>query len=119
MANPNIVNVSSIYGKSAGLDLTNSAQSIVTNAASSGKVFKINSLTIANVDGSFNAPVYCQINLNGTDYDLANGVVVPADTTLILIGKDNPIYLEENSFIELQATLSGDLTAICSYEEIS
>jgi len=119
MANPNIVSVASIYGKSAGLNLTTSQTAIVTNSSSSGKVFKINTLTVANVDGTNSATVDCNININGTDYDIAKTITVPADTTLILIGKDNAIYLEENSSIKLSASASSDLTAICSYEEIS
>ena len=51
MAAPNIVNVTTITGKTAGLAVTTSATDIVDNPASSGKVFKVNSLIISNVDG--------------------------------------------------------------------
>jgi|TARA_R100000479_G_C6239484_1_gene148249 hypothetical protein len=119
MANPNIVNVANIYGKTAGLVVTTSATAIVTNASSSGKVFKINSLTIANVDGLSTALITCNLSLNGSSFKLANTITVPADASLILIGKDNPIYLEENSSIQLTASVNGDLEAVCSYEEIS
>jgi hypothetical protein len=119
MANPNIVNVSTIYGKTEGLAITTSETAIVSNASSSGKIYKINSLTISNVDGTVAALVTCNVNLNGTDYNLANTISVPADATLVLIGKDNPIYLEENSSIKLTANASSDLVGICSYEDIS
>jgi hypothetical protein len=52
MAAPNIVNVTTITGKTAVLAVTNSATAIVTNSGSSGKVFKVNALYVANVDGA-------------------------------------------------------------------
>lgn len=51
MAAPNIVNVTTIIGKTAVLAVTTSATAIVTNSAGSNKVFKINSLNISNVNG--------------------------------------------------------------------
>jgi hypothetical protein len=45
MAAPNIVNVTTITGKANVVSLTDTnATAVVSNAASSGKVFKINSL---------------------------------------------------------------------------
>ncbi len=56
MAAPNLVSPSTINGKSVTVDLTTtSATSILSNAASSGKVLKINSLYVANVDGTATA----------------------------------------------------------------
>jgi len=50
MAAPNIVDVTTITGKSAVVDLTTTAATaVVSNAAASGKVFKINSLVVSNV----------------------------------------------------------------------
>jgi len=45
-------------------------------------------------------------------------VAVPADSTLIVIGKDSPIYLEEGDQIEAGASASGRLQIIISYEEL-
>jgi hypothetical protein len=55
MAAPNIVNVTTIIGRTAGAALTTSTADIVTNAAASNKVFKINAIYVANVDGAANA----------------------------------------------------------------
>ena len=52
MALPNIVNVATITGKSAVVNLsTTNATAVVSNAASSA-VFKVNSILVSNVDGS-------------------------------------------------------------------
>jgi len=119
MANPNIVSVTNIYGKVAGQAVTTSAAAIVTNASSSGKIYKINSLIIANIDGSSAADITATVYKNqATEYHLAKTVVVPADATLVLLSKDTSIYLEENDSIRLTASANSDLEAVCSWEEI-
>ena len=123
MANPNIVSVASIYGKTAyDADVANSASSLVSNAASSGKILKINSLIIANIDGTNAADITVTLRnaAGGTTYStLAYTISVPADATLVVIGKDSAIYLEEDMALYVLASAAGDLSATCSYEEIS
>ena len=119
MANPNIINATSIYGKSAGLALGTGAAAIVSNGTNSGKIIKINTLTVANVDGTNAADVTAYVNKAGVNYQLAWTVAVPADATLVLISKDTSIYLEENNTLYLYASATSDLQAFCSYEEIS
>ena len=120
MANPNIVNVTTIQGKVTGLDLTTTGQNVVINPSGSGKIFKINNLTISNIDGTNNCDVYVNVYKNqSTPYYLASTVTVPADASLIVISKDTSIYLEENDSLRCWATATGDLQAVCSYEEIS
>jgi hypothetical protein len=124
MANPNIVSVSAIYGENSLTALsTTSATSIVSNAASSGKVYKINSLIVANVDGTSNADitinVYSQAALGGTAFALASTVTVPADATLVVIDKNTSIYLKENQSIGAIASAANDLVVTASWEEIN
>ena len=123
MANPNIVSVASIYGKTVyDQDIAASAASLVSNAASSGKIFKINSLIIANIDGTNSADISVTLRnaAGGTIYSyLAWTVALPADATLIVISKDTSIYLEEDMSLYVQASAANDLSATCSYEEIS
>jgi hypothetical protein len=96
---------------------------LVSNAASSGKVFKVNSIYVANVDGSAAADItielFSQDDIGGTGTGIANTIPVPADATLIVVGKDAPIYLEEDKSIGAQASAANDLELVCSYEEIS
>lgn len=120
MANPNIVNVSSIFGKVVGQAIGTTPNAIVTNNNASGKIFKINSLIVSNVDGSNAADITAEVFKNQTtSYYLAFTISVPADATLVVISKDTSIYLEENDSIRLTASATGDLHAVCSYEEIS
>jgi hypothetical protein len=124
MAAPNIVNVSTITGKTAVVSLTTtSATSVVSNAASSGKVFKINSLIVSNVDGTSNADItvslYSAASIGGTATEICSTVTVPADASLVVIDKNTAIYLEEDKSIGATAGTASDLKIICSYEEIS
>ena len=117
MAAPNIVNVSTITGKTAVQAVGTSATAIVTNSASSGKVFKVNALLISNVDGTNNASITVDLFRSSTAYHIAKTVVVPADATVDVLTKG--IYLEEGDSLRLTADVASDLEAICSYEEIS
>lgn len=117
MAAPNIVDVTTITGKTAVLAVTTTATAIVTNSAASGKVLKVNALLVANVDGTNNAEITVDLYRSSTAYHLASTVVVPADATLDVLNKS--IYLEEGDALRLTAGADLDLEAVCSYEEIS
>lgn len=124
MAAPNIVNVTSIIGKSAVVDLTTtSATSVVSNAAASGKVFKIESLIVANVDGVNAADItinyYSAAALGGTATQIVSTVSVPADSSLVVIDRGTSIYLEEDRSIGATAGSANDLKVLISYEDIS
>jgi len=124
MANPNIVNVTTIYGNSSQTSLTTtSATSLVSNAAASGKVFKINSIVAANVDGTSAADitinVYSAAALGGTAFPIASTISVPADATLIITDKTTSFYLLENQSIGATAGSASDLVVTASWEEIN
>ena len=127
MANPNIVNVTSIYGKTAGIAVTQATTAIVSNPAGSNKVFKVNVLSIANIDGTNAADVSVDVQFNASSpmtavsRRLASTVSIPADSTLVVISKDSAIYLEEDSVLRVYGAsgITGDLEAVCSYEEIA
>ena len=119
MAAPNIVNVATITGKTVGAALTTSSADIVTNSAGSGKVFKVNAILVANVDGVANATATVGFYNadNTTTYKIANTITVPADATLDVLSK--AIYLEEGDKITALASANSDLEIVVSYEEIS
>lgn len=120
MAAPNIVNVATITGKTTGAALgTTLTTSLLANSASSGKVFKINTIIVANVDGANAADATIEYYDGTTGYKLANTIAVPADSTLIVLSKDTAIYLQEGDSIRGGASAAGDLECVISYEEIS
>jgi hypothetical protein len=119
MAAPNIVNVTSIFGKTMGAALGTSADTDILTCPSD-KVLKINSIIVSNVDGSNPADVTVSFYDNSATarYKLANTIAVAADSTLIVLGKDSSIYLEESDQIEASASGASDLEIIISYEEL-
>lgn len=119
MAAPNIVNVSTIIGKTAVQSVTTTATAIVENTAASNKVLKINNIIISNVDGVNAADITVDVFRSSTAYHLAKTITVPADSTLVVLSKESAIYLEEGDSIRCTASADGDLEAFCSYEEIS
>jgi hypothetical protein len=124
MANPNIVNVTSILGENSSVSLTStSATQIVSNAASSGKVLKINTLMVANVDGTNAADItinkYSAAAMGGSAFAIASTISVPADATLIVIDKTTAVYLKENESIGAIAGTANDLIVTCSWEDIA
>lgn len=124
MAAPNIVNVSSILGKSSLVALTTTNRTtLVTNPVSSGKVFKVNMIQVSNVDGANAADVtidvHNQDDAGGTPFSLISTISIPADASLIVLDKNTAIYLEEDKSISAIAGSASDLEVIVSYEEIS
>lgn len=117
MAAPNIVSVATITGKTAVQAVGTSASAIVTNSSGSNKVFKVNALYIANVDGANAADVTVDFFRSSTAYPIASTIQVPPDSTLDLMSK--AIYLEEGDSLRCTASAASDLVAVCSYEEIS
>jgi hypothetical protein len=119
MANPNIVNVTTILGKTSVLAVTTTPTDIVVNAAASDTVLKINNLTVANIDGTNAADITASIFRGSVEYRFANTISVPADSSLVILDKNTSIYLEEGDSIRLTASANGDLQGIVSYEVIS
>lgn len=124
MANPNIVNALEIYGNTSTTALTTtSATSLVSNASGSGKVYKVNLIMAANVDGASAADItiniYSAAALGGTATAIASTISVPADASLIVTDKTTSFYLLENRSIGAIAGAANDIVVTCSWEEIN
>ena len=118
MANPNIVNVTSILGKTAVQAVGTSAADIVVNAAASNTIVKINTLTISNISGSA-ANITASVFRSSTEYKIVHNISVPANASFTAIDKPSSIYLEEGDSLRLTAGSGSSLHAVCSYEVIS
>jgi hypothetical protein len=120
MAAPNLLNLTTATGKVAGLAVTTSATAIVSNGSGSGKCLKINTLIVANITGS-TATVTVDLYKNATTaFEIMYQATVPANSTLVVIGKtETQLYLEENDSLRLTAASNSTLEAVCSYEDLS
>ena len=118
MAAPNVVSVATITAKTAVQAIGASATAIVSNSAASGKVFKVNTLLISNVDGAASADVTVDLYRSTTAYHLIKTAPVHVGSALDVLSTGS-IYLEEGDALRLTASAASDLEGICSYEEIS
>jgi hypothetical protein len=131
MANPNIVNVTAIYGTTTYLTPSGtSAVVLLPNAASSGLVFKINNIVAANVNGSSAVDTTVSIYTNGavaqgsapsggTAFPIVSTVSVPADASLIVADKTTGIYLMEGTSIAVTSGTASGITYSISYESLA
>jgi hypothetical protein len=123
MAAPNIVNVTSIIGVTTAVGLSTTAvTTFLSNAAASGKVLRINTLMAAGIgtgQGNITLKYHLAAAGAGTSIALANTITVPTGASLVIIGKDNPIYLEENRSLTALASVADNIAIVCSYEDIS
>jgi hypothetical protein len=125
MANPNLINVSSVLGANAGFNLTSTATATLITVASD-KLVKINRITCANVDGTNAATLdlfvdgmgsgSTGVTTTGADATvyLAKTVSVPADSTLVVL--DTPIYLMEGDILKGGANAASDLDLFVSFD---
>ena len=129
MANPNIVNVSSIVGGNAAWALTNTLTTTLLTV-SAEVIVKINSLIVTNIHGTNAATVSIEVNGIGggatgvtlaanltTQVRIASTMNVPADDSLVLI--DKPIYLMEADVLRGGASAATTLELFASYEVIN
>ena len=131
MANPNIVAVTSIYGNTTYYTPSGtSAVVLLPNAASSGLVYKIDQIVVANVNGSSAANATVSVYTNGavaqgsapsggTAYPIISTVSVPANASLIAVDKTTALYLQEGTSITITSGTASALTFTISYESIS
>jgi hypothetical protein len=125
MAAPNIIAAIRIIGKTATFNITALSTTLLTNAANSGKLIKINHLSIwtNNIAYVFSF----RINQNSVNYVLDNWQATTPASPIVwwdrrdIITKVNTLYLEEGQSINLAVTGASTVTnvsVIASYEEI-
>lgn len=124
MANPNIVNVVSIYGNTSYLIPSSGSTATTWTALTPavGTVNKIDNIVAANVTGS---AVAVTVSVNsatgggGTAYRIAYQISVPANASLIVVDKTTAIYLGEAQSIVVTVGTGSAIELTASYEAIT
>lgn len=131
MANPNILAATNAYGTTTYYTPTGTtAVVLLANAASSGKVYKINSIVAANVNGSASVTATVSVYTNGavaqgsapsggTAYPLVSAVQIPASASLIVVDKTTQLYLQEGTSITITSGTANGIAYTISYEDMS
>lgn len=130
MANPNIVNVTTIYGNTTYYTPSGTtAVVLLPNAAASGVVNKIDNIVAANVTAT-TATATVSIYTNGavaqgsapsggTAYPIIFQVPVPGNSAVIVVDKSTAFYLQEGTSISVTSGTANAITFTTSYEAIS
>lgn len=132
MANPNIVNVATIYGQTTFLTPTNTSTFVlVTNTAASNNVFKLDQIVAANqtntaanvtvsifTSGATSAGNVVTTGASNT-FAIASNISVPAYASLIVMDKTTATYLTEDRAIVVSSGTNNAITFSVSYEQIA
>ena len=123
MAAPNLASPTNITGKAAFATCTSTnAVVVLSNGSASSACLRVTSLMLSNVDGTNAVDATVKVYnaaTGGTGFSVASTLNVPADSTVVAIGRDNSVWLEEDRRIEVQASAADDLEVVCSYEEVT
>jgi hypothetical protein len=117
MASPNIINIASMTGKTAQALLTTVTSNVITNSAASSTVDKLNNIILSNYTSSA-VTANVMINRSSTLYYLGGNISVPGNSTLVLLGKDTAIYLEEGDVLQANVSANTSISMSASYEII-
>ena len=135
MANPNIVNVASIYGN-VGYVIPSSAATATTSwtyngttaltglTPAAGTVNRVTSITAANTTSSA-VTATIAIGNNATFGSAtvttypAYQISVPPNATLIIIDKTNSVYITENQSVAAFSGTASALTFTATFEQIT
>lgn len=118
MAAPNLLNASTITGKTALAALTTVTANIITNSTGSNTVDKIENIVLSNYTTS-TVTANVMLNRSATLYYIGGNVSIPANSTLILLAKDSSIYLEEGDVIQANVSSNSAVSMASSYELIA
>lgn len=124
MANPNLNALSGVYGDSSFAKISGTTvTSLLSNAASSGKILLVESVIVANTTGSA-VDVTVQVWSNatagsGTGHAICSSFQVNANDTLVVLSKDTPVKLKENQSLSITSSTANALDVNLAWTELS
>ena len=113
-----MVNITSVTGRTAVSVLSTITSNVITNSSGSSTVDKLNNVILTNYTTS-TVTANVMINRTSVLYYLAGTVSIPSNSTLVLLGKDTSVYLEEGDVIQANASANSSVNFTASYELIS
>ena len=117
MANPNLLNLTSITLENNAAILGTSTFPVALYTCASNDVAKVISLYLANKSSSTRS-VTVRVDRGGSDYFLAYEIDMPPESTLQLITKDAPVVLTEADVIEAYASAASSIDAFISVQQM-
>lgn len=123
MANPNLASLTSIVGVTTSISNLGIASTVlISNQIDSNKIYRVNSILASNsntITSTITVKLTSQSAGAGSTFGIAVDASIPAKTTLVVVGKDSPIYVLENKSVIAIANTSIGIDVLASYDEIS
>ncbi len=116
MAAPNLLQLTTVYGKTTSSTIDTAVTVLVSNPSGSNKSYKIKSLYIANIDNFTTARVSLDFYRTSTSIRLIDRMPAASGDTLLAISNDTSIYLEEGDSLRCYADQPDLIHAVLSYE---
>lgn len=120
MTAPNITELTSLVGVTTYLvNVGTASTTILSNPANSDKLVRVISLSASNkTTGIVNVSASYVTSAVGTATSVAivRNVSLPTGTTLIVVGRDTPLYLEEDRSLIVSSSVATGVDFVSSYE---
>jgi hypothetical protein len=122
MANPNIVGVQTVRGKTSVRNyIKTTPTDFLVNNSSSGEILKVNTIIVANRH-TLDVNVTIQMNgssTQGVTQNIIDSIAVASNSSVVLVTKSSDLYLNENTRLSAFASRNDRISLICSYEQIA
>ena len=118
MAAPNLKTPITITGKTALYACTASLASALSNGAASGASLKVNVVRAANLTTGI-ATVDLTVFRSATDTYIIKTANVAPGSSLVLLDKNEYLYLEEGDALRAKANATSTIDLTIHYEEIA
>jgi len=123
MADPNLLSITTVQGKSVGSTPSNTSSSVIlANSSGSGKSLKINTIMASSSDSETVTSTVAHNDAaagNGTSTPIISDGEIPPAASLIIVDKQTSFYLEEDSSLVVTSGTANSVSFFVSYEEIS
>lgn len=115
----NLANTVTITAKTAYANLTTVSANVVTNAAESNQIYKINNISLTNYTTSTITANVSTLRSGVGTFSIVNGITVPANSLLTVLSKDTSLYLEEGDTIQSHSAANSSIHLSIGYEILS
>lgn len=116
MAAPNLIQVSSVYGRTTSTSVGTAVTTVVSNPTSSNKSYKLNSLYVSNIDNTGTVRISIDFFRSGTSIRLIDRMEIAPGDSLVAFSRDTSIYLEEGDSLRAYADVANRTHLVLSYE---
>jgi hypothetical protein len=124
----NIVNTTTIWGITSQIIPSAAGPGgnyLTASPELAGRIKKVNTVIVTNTSTTtdYEATVYNYIlDINGTNtpvlIKLADNIVVPAKSSMVVVSSDNPVYIEEGGYLGCYSNVVSTMTFTATYEVI-